>query len=46
MKTLFNEHTHKYDWILDTIWSKIVYVCGWIFVTLFALGFIKGFVNA
>jgi len=32
-------------WELDKWWKKLVYIIGWVWISLFIIGFIVGFVT-
>ena len=46
MQTKFDAETGKTTWLIDRWWQKTLYVMGIIYVVLFTLGFIAGFVSA
>ena len=45
MQKKYDQTTGKTTWLLDKWWQKTIYVIGVIYVVLFTLGFIVGFIN-
>jgi len=45
MKTIINKEEQKKEWSLDHWYEKAVYIIGIIYVVLFSIGFIVGFIE-